>query len=92
MALLGARFDVTSSWISLLPKLVTELTPMLRTCLSFCAIFLLLIGVPFGQQILLENATQAILIIKAKNGLKSDLKRNKIERDIIRNKVRSLIL
>ena len=86
LALLGA-FDVTSSWTLLLPQLVTEVTPMLRTFVSFCAIFMLLIGVPFGQQGLLEQATQAIIVVKPKSGIRADLRRITIERDHIRRRV-----
>ena len=79
----------TPSWTLLFPQLLTEVTPMLRTFVSFCAIFILLIAVPIGQQGLLEKATEAIIVVKPKSGINAELRRNAIEREYIKRRVRT---
>ena len=52
--------------------MVLEVTPMLRTFFSLLAILALLLAVPFGQQMLLDKATEAIIMVTPKSSVRSE--------------------
>jgi len=87
LKLLGA-YDISSSWWSLVTSMVIEVTPMLRTCISLIATFSLILAVPIGQQAGLDKAMEAIILVKPKSAIRSDLRRITIERDHIRRRLR----
>jgi len=83
----SGSFDV-SDGLSVIPRLASEVTPMLRTLLSFIALLELLYGIPFGQQESLNNSTKSIMSIRPKENVKSELRRLKLEQQHIQRRIR----
>jgi len=86
----SGSFDV-SDGLSVIPRLASEVTPMLRTLFSFIALLELLYGIPFGQQESLNNSTKSIMSIRPKENVKSELRRLKLEQQHIQRRVREIL-
>ena len=67
--------------------MVLEVTPMMRTFFSLLAILALLLAVPFGQQMLLDKATEALIMVTPKSSVRSELRRAKVELEGVRRRV-----
>jgi len=83
---LGA-FSISSTWSFFIAQMVLEVTPMLRTFFSLLAILALLLAVPFGQQMLLDKATEAIIMVTPKSSVRSELRRATVELEGVRRRL-----
>lgn len=85
--IVSGSFDV-SDGLSVIPRLASEVTPMLRTLFSFCALLELLYGIRYGQEEILNQTTKSIMSIRPRENVKSELRRLKLEQQHIQRRIR----
>lgn len=84
----SGSFDLKDGWISVIPRLVFEVTPLLRSWASMLALFSLLCGTYFGQTNALITSTKSIMAIKPKENVQAELRRMKLEQQHIQRRIK----
>jgi len=87
----SGSFDLKDGWISVIPRLGFEVTPLLRSWASMLALFSLLCGTYYGQTDALVTSTKSIMAIKPKENVQAELRRMKLEQQHIQRRVQLML-
>ena len=83
---MSGAFDIADG-ISIIPRLASEVTPMIRTIITFIALLELLWGVRTGQERVIKNLFEEIKASQPLQNPAGELRRLRLEREHIQRRV-----